>query len=286
MGKIFDALEKSERKTTKSRFQNTYGKKKNIKDEKLHENIVQISSLNKNIIDLKLDSNLVTFHNQKSVEAEFFKTLRTQLLFLPDRKTPKTILVTSPLPGDGKSFICSNLATSIAQGIEEHVLLIDCDIRKPTIHTIFGYGQTMGLSEYLTQGIDIDKLLLKTAIPKLTILPAGKPPKNPTELLSSKKMKLLLEEVKSRYEDRMIVIDSPPPSMAPETSAIVNFTDAILIVVKAGKTPRSAVAETIDLVGKDKVLGMVLNHADQSVKKYYGYGKSYYDKDGSNTSGV
>jgi exopolysaccharide/PEP-CTERM locus tyrosine autokinase len=277
MGKIFDALEKAD---------STHKSGRRIKNKRSwdylqtqNEKIVPLPDLNQNSHERELDNSLVSFHYPQSVEAELFRVFRTNLLFPSDGKTPKTILTTSPLPGDGKSFTCANLAVSIAQGVEEHVLLMDCDVRKPTIHTIFGFKQGIGLSDHLAFGTDIAKTLLKTPVDKLTILPAGKPPNNPSELLSSKKMKKLLDEVKTRYEDRYIIIDSPPPSMAPETNAIVKYVDGVIIVVRAGKTPRSAVTETIEQIGKDKILGIVLNQADQNVKKYYGYGKSYYAED-------
>ena len=121
--------------------------------------------------------------------------------------------------------------------------------------------------------------MLKTDIPKLTIVPGGIPPVNPTELLTSKKMKALLEEVAGRYEDRYIIIDSPPPSMATETSAIAKLVDGIIIVVKNGKTPKKVVTELIEQIEKEKLLGIVFNYCDQSANKYYGYGKSYYHSD-------
>jgi Mrp family chromosome partitioning ATPase len=84
--------------------------------------------------------------------------------------------------------------------------------------------------------------------------------------------------VKNRYEDRYIIVDSAPPSLASETTALANYMDGILIVIKAGKTPRKDIEEVIEQLGKDKILGVVLNYSDQSVKKYYGYGRSYYQK--------
>ena len=279
MGKIFDALEKADNKETRLNLLHR-SKSPSGQNQPELKKIVSLSDLNSNISaqlkEQQLDRNLVSFHNPRSVEAELFKTLRTNLLFPAEGKAPKTILVTSALPGDGKSFTSANLAISIAQGVEDHVMLIDCDVRKPTIHKLFGYKQTAGLSDYLTGEIDISKILLKTPIDKLTLLAAGRPPQNPTELLSSKKMKALLDEVKNRYEDRYIIIDSPPPSMASETNAIQNYVDGVLLIVKSGKTPRNAVQETIEQIGKEKILGIVLNQAPQSVKKYYGYGKEYY----------
>jgi len=240
------------------------------------DNIVAFGNAKKIGHEYQLDPNLVTYHAPQSVEAELFKVLRTNLLFPATGKPCKKILITSALPSDGKSFVSSNLAISIAQGVEEYVLLIDGDVRRPTIHSNFGFGQVVGLSEHLATGADIGKLLLKSPVPKLTIFPAGQPPRNPTELLSSRKMQALLEEVATRYDDRFILIDSPPPSMAAETMAIVNFVDGVILVVRAGKTPKKAVAETIAQIGKEKIVGIVLNYSDQALKRYYGYGKPYY----------
>lgn len=273
MGKISDTLEKPTKQ--KAEAIPLAGPRSNPKAS-IREagNVVAFGNANK--ISHDLDPNLVAYHAPQSVEAELFKVLRTNLLFPATGKPCKNMLVTSALPSDGKSFVSSNLAISIAQGVEEHVLLIDGDVRRPTIHSNFGFGQVVGLSEHLATGADIGKILLKSPIPKLTILPAGQPPRNPTELLSSRKMQTLLEEVAARYEDRFILIDSPPPSMAAETTAIINFVDGVILVVRAGKTPKRAVAETIEQIGKEKIVGVVLNYSDQALKRYYGYGKPYY----------
>ncbi|MBW2608288.1 MAG: hypothetical protein JRD05_11705 [Deltaproteobacteria bacterium] len=113
----------------------------------------------------------------------------------------------------------------------------------------------------------------------MTILPGGKPPNNPAELMSSIKMSELLKEVKSRYSDRYIIIDSPPPHITSETSIIARQVDGILLVVKAGSTNREMVEELLEMMGKEKVLGVVVNWFDMSSMKSYGYGKySRYGK--------
>ena len=276
MGKIFDALEKANIKAEKVLPKTTPRDRtqKDIGSEK--EKVVALDSALKKTMEHKPDPTLITYHDPQSVEAEHFKVLRTNLLFPASGNPPRQILVTSALPNDGKSFVASNLATSIAQGIEEYVMLIDCDLRKSTVHNYFGYKQVMGLSEHLSQGVDLSRVLLKSPVPKLTILPAGQPPSNPSELLSSGKMKKLLEEVRNRYDDRYIIIDSPPPSMASETMAIVKAVDGVILVVRSGRTPKSAVSEAIEQIGKEKILGVVLNYSDLSLSKYYGYGKKYY----------
>lgn len=275
MGKIFDALEKANHQISKAVpvSRSEVDRRESVKSA---ETIVALGDPAKIKYEHKLAPTLITYHTPKSVEAELFKILKSNLLFPAQGQPPRKILVTSPLPAEGKSFVSSNLAISIALSVEEHVLLVDCDIRKPTIHKNFGLGQTAGLSEHLSKGIDLSKVLLKSSIPKLTILPAGQTPHNPTELLTSKKMKELIVEITARYDDRFIIIDSPPPTLAAETNPLIKLVDGVICVVKAGKTPVQAVSDIIGQVGKDKMLGIVLNFSDQNARKYYGYEKSYY----------
>ena len=228
--------------------------------------------------ELQWSDKLVMLSNPQSFEAEQFRMLRTSLLFPGAENTARSIMITSAVPGEGKSFVAANLAISIAQGINEHVLLMECDIRRPSIHTYFGYGNAEGLSEYLAQGTPLADSLLKTGINKLTILPGGKPPHNPAELLSSQKMGSLLEEVKSRYSDRYIIIDSPPPRLTAETNAIAKRVDGIIVVVKLGSTRREMVDDLVRTVGRDKIIGVVTNHHEISTLGYSGYGK--YGKHG------
>ena len=158
-----------------------------------------------------VDPKLLTLLDPQGFESEQFKMLRTNLLFPADGKAPRSIMVTSALPGEGKSFLAANLAVTIAQNINEHVLLMDCDLRRSSVNRMFGFGRVPGLSEHLAQGFPLPSLLLKTGISKLTLLPAGAPPTNPAELLSSSQMSNLLAEVKVRYPDRYVIIDSRRP---------------------------------------------------------------------------
>mgnify|MGYP001029782188 CR=1 FL=1 len=305
MGKIFDALEKS-----KVTNQKTYGPDVKAKAEsQAYVNTPVTSNKGMNATDIsykrvkkvaklkkqdqgtsfskdkisydfnKIDQNLVALLKPQSFENEQFKMLRTNLLFPPSGKSPRKILVTSAVPDEGKSFVAANLAISIAQSIQEHVLLIDCDIRRPCIHTQFGFGDVPGLSEYLVNGPSLSSLLLKTEVNKLSILPGGRPPHNPSELLSSQRMSKLLEEVTERYSDRYIVIDSPPPKLTAETSAISRQVDGILLVVEYGSTSRQMVSDLIEIMGKEKILGIILNKLDMRFSSYYGLGKySKYSK--------
>ena len=225
----------------------------------------------------RIDPNLVSIVNPGCIESEIFKVLRAKILFPTAGSPPKSILVTSAAPGEGKSFTASNLAVNLAQNIENHVLLMDCDLRRPTIHKLFGFGTVEGLSENLSNGNRLSSLFLKTGIGKLTVLPSGKPPANPSELLSSEKMAGLIEELKNRYDDRFLIIDSPPPIVAPETTALAKLVDGIILVIKSGSTPLHLVEELIDTLGRKKILGAVINRYDSRIS-FGSYGYKKYSK--------
>ena len=315
MGKIYDALEKSKEKHNASvAFDEThdvaesakpdgedYTKKplslyKDVKDPSISGNLIKTvenvkqagkaaSFMKSDVLydDNHIDINMVTLLRPQSFEAEQFKILRTNLLFPSSGRSPRTIMVTSAVPDEGKSLIAANLAVSIAQSIQEFVLLIDCDIRRSCIHTQFGFGDVPGLSDHLSKGIPISSLLLKTIVNKLSILPAGNLAHNPSELVSSQQMSRLLQEVKYRYSDRFIIIDSPPPKLTAETSALSRQVDGVLLVIEYGRTSREMVSESVNTIGKEKIIGVVFNKLDMRFANYYGLGKyktysKYYQK--------
>ncbi len=243
-----------------------------------------------------ISNRLITFHQPRSFESEQFKMLRAKLLFPVSGTPPRSIMITSAAPGEGKTFVCTNLAVSIAQNIDRFVFLMDCDLRRPNIHRYFGFEDAPGLSEYLSYGTHFDEakeltslpglseyleesnvflasLLLKTQIKRLTVLPGGMPPPNPSELLSSKKMSDLIREVTHKYEDRCVLIDSPPPNLMPETSVIARQVDGVIIVIKYGSTTESMVNQLIEIIGRDKVLGIIINWFDTRSSTYTLYSK-------------
>lgn len=227
-------------------------------------------------IKRKLATSLVTIMSPYSVEAEQFRLLKNNILFPEEGTPPRCILITSCMPGDGKSFVASNLAVSIARSIDEYVLLMDCDLRCPTQHLTFGLGQVEGLSEYLEGKRYLPSILTKTFLDKLTILPGGTLPHNPSELLSSGHMRRLIKEVKSRYNDRFILIDAPPPYITSEVNALARSVDGIIIVIKNGKTRKKDIESIIDLYGKKRILGVVNNFAPKRLGKKYQYAYQYY----------
>jgi protein-tyrosine kinase len=225
-----------------------------------------------------LDPYLVALNAPHSHEAEQFKILRTNILYPVAGDPPRSILLTSTGPEEGKSFAAANLAISIALNVNRHVLLIDADLRNPQLHHRFGFGEVPGLSNYLADGIPLPSLLLKTKVEKLTLLPSGLPPANPSELISSERMENLLAEVSARYSDRLIVIDAPPPSLAAETGVLTRQVDGVLIVVRYGRTRMEDLADLIEGIGRKKILGTLVNFIETADSRYYGYKYGGYRK--------
>ncbi len=217
----------------------------------------------------KINEELLIFNQPHSFLSEQFRSLRTRYLSLNKDKSMRTILVTSTFPEEGKTTMASNLAISIAQGFDEHVLLVDADLRKPSLHEIFSLKQNYGLVGFLENGNRLTEVLQKSGIPNLTILPSGKPPENPSKLIGSAKMHQLVEDIKARYEDRFIIFDSTPVQQTSEPTILAKQVDGILLVVHAGKTDRELVKKTVGILGKDKILGIVFNHSNETTKSYY-----------------
>ena len=219
---------------------------------------------------------LVAINRPGSNFAESFRFLRARILRPANGTPPKTIMVTSPLRGDGKTLVACNLAATISVSVEEFVLLIDTDLRDPRVHRVFGMEYSKeGLSTHLAQGTPLPDLLKKTSLDKLTILPAGNSTKIPVELLSSEKMRQLIRETRDRYPDRYVIIDAPPLELAPESSVIANEVDGVIMVVRYGKTPRKAVKSAMEKISREKMLGVVFNGYDEPFKSHEYYG-SYY----------
>ena len=182
-------------------------------------------------------------------------------------------MVASAQSLDGKSMVAANLAVSIAYGINEHVLLVDCDLRRPSLHRMLGLEASLGLSNYLLNGNSVSPYLLKTPVEKLTLLPAGEPPPNPSELLSCNKMRHLIEELKGRYQDRFIIFDTPPAYFTPEGSSLASMVDGVLLVVRSAKTSYERLVSVVDNIGRDKILGVAFNFCNEILNDY---GQYYY----------
>ncbi|MGA1825631.1 MAG: polysaccharide biosynthesis tyrosine autokinase [bacterium] len=215
--------------------------------------------------------------NKDYLVNEQFKTLKIRILHSHNGNPPRTILIASALANEGKSTVATNLAINIAQGVKEHALLIDCDLKKPDLHNRFGFAPDKGLADYLSGNLELSEILVKTNTPKLTLLPVGKAPSNPVDLIASEKMKQLIRELKNRYEDRYIIFDSSPIQLTAEPTALISEVDGVILVVRAGKTNRDTILRIIQDIEKEKLLGIVLNGLEKSLstRYYYNYYRYY-----------
>jgi exopolysaccharide/PEP-CTERM locus tyrosine autokinase len=287
LGKIFKALEKSEQASDANPVYDFHADSDGIRDNPSKQGIDRPSGEKKNKrnnhtaftksapVNVSAGRNLVTVKKPHSIEAEQFRLLKNSILFPESGRPPRTIMVTSTCQGEGKSFVAANLAAVIASSIDEYVLLVDCDLRHPSVHSMFDIQNNHGLATYLTQGVPLSRVLVKTFMPKLTVLPGGNPPVNPSELVSSEQMRRLIKEAEARYDDRYVLLDAPPPYITSETNALAKHVDGILLVVKQGLTRKDRVKDIIDIYGKEKIIGVVKNFAKGRFGLGYGYKYKY-----------
>jgi len=245
------------------------------------------------------DYPLVSLFEPGSLGAEQFRRLRTHVLKLNLADPPKTIMVTSATEGEGKTFVAANLAAGIAHDLHFHALLVDCDLRNPSLSRWFGVQNGHGLSDYLVGKGNLSDLLVKTRMEKLRILTGGSAQEKPAELIGSKKMEALVHELKSRYPDRYIILDSSPLLATTEPEVLARLVDGILIVVRAGVTPRETVKQAVASLDPKKILGFVLNDVEfkssglssryfgsDGYYSKYGYGEKKGDEPRSSSAGV
>lgn len=218
---------------------------------------------------------LVCLTNPKSPNMEAYRTLRTNILFSGYEKKVKTIAVTSAGPGEGKSTIALNLATTFALNGSK-TIVIDCDLRKASIHKKLRVTNTTGLTNVLIGECPIDAAIKKTEVENLDVLTVGIKPPNPAETLSSKRMHELIEKIKEEYE--YVIIDTPPILFVTDAQIISQYVDGCLFVVASGETEKDAAKKAKDLLEKvgANIIGVVLNKTDKTHSYAYYNAYSYY----------
>jgi capsular exopolysaccharide synthesis family protein len=213
--------------------------------------------------------------NPKSPISEAYRTLRTNIEFSAIDEPIRVIMITSAGPGEGKSTTASNLAVAYAQS-DKKVLLIDADLRKPTLHHTFVRTNRWGLTNIITGQTNISEVISRTDINNLDLLSSGPIPPNPSEILSSKRMSILLEELKLIYD--IIIIDTPPALAVTDAQIVATKCDGVILVIDSGKVKREVamkVKASLEHV-KARILGAVLNNIDRKNGEsyyYYYYGK-------------
>jgi capsular exopolysaccharide synthesis family protein len=225
--------------------------------------------------------------DSRSSVAEAYRVLRTSVLLSSTERPPKTIMVTSGQPGEGKTTTVINTAISLAQ-LGASVLIIDCDLRKPSVHKVLGVDHVLGLSTYLARRGEIDDLIQKLPIANLSVLASGRIPPNPAEMISSARMKEMLALLAERYDH--ILIDSPPLLKVTDPVILSTLVDGVILVVHGGKSTREVVRRTrqeLSMAGA-RIFGVVLNNVEahhDGYDSYYYEAYSDYEQQSAGTGG-
>ena len=209
--------------------------------------------------------------DSKATDIDAYKVLRTRVSQRMRQNRWTTLAITSPGPNEGKTLTAINLSISLAMESDLTVLLVDADLRRPSIHAYLGLEVELGLTNHLLENTPFEQILIHPAIRHVVIAPAGAPTTESSELLTSPRMRRLVHELKTRYTSRLIIFDLPPLLSADDTLAFAPYVDAVLLVVEEGKTTRDAFANAVALLqsANQNLVGTVLNKAAET--NLYGY---------------
>lgn len=218
---------------------------------------------------------LVTVAKPKSVDTEQFNTIRTNITYSSADQKYKSIMITSSTASEGKSTISANIAASFAkQGMR--VLLVDADLRRPTIQATFGIADTKGLTNFLTdRTFDINEVLYETTVDNLYVMPSGPVPPNPSELIGSKRMETLQKALEKNFD--LVIYDAPPVLSVTDAQLIAARVDGTILVVRQNVANKNAVNDAVAALNhvSGKIIGTVLNDVKLETNGYYGYGYGY-----------
>jgi non-specific protein-tyrosine kinase len=198
--------------------------------------------------------------NGLAPEIESYKVLRAQIISHAQKNGGNTLMVTSALPGEGKTLTSINLALTFAKEFSQTALLVDCDLRQQKIHELLGYNVSKGLGDYLTNNESLENIIVWPGVEKLTVISGGQTVGGSSELLGSPGMKTLVQEMKSRYPERFIIFDVPSVLSSADALAFAPLVDFIVVVVRAdGQTPAKDVQKSLQMLPQEKIIGLILN---------------------------
>jgi capsular exopolysaccharide synthesis family protein len=227
-------------------------------------------------VRLPADSRLVSVVGKDSLAAEKFRFLAVRLRHLQQRRTLKQLLITSTIPEEGKSMVAANLACTLASRRQQKILLLEGDLRRPTMQQQFGLGKVPGLSEYLEGVVDAIIPVYRLEALGIWVMPAGSAPENPLELMQCGRLSPLMEKFKAWFD--WIVIDSPPVLPLADTSVWTRLADGILLVTRQGKTDREQLKRGLEAIEPSKLLGALLNSSSNAAHN------DYYQRYGHDTA--
>jgi protein-tyrosine kinase len=209
--------------------------------------------------------------NPASVEQ--YRRLAAVLHHAQNERGLRVIMVTSALPGEGKTLTASNLALTLSESYQRRVLLVDADLRRPSIHQLFALPSLSGLSDGL-RSVEDRKLTLVEVSSHLTVLPAGRPDPDPMSVLTSSRMQYVLDEAREKFD--WVIVDTPPVGLMPDAHLLAAMVDGALLIIGAGMSPHRAVAKAADVIGRDRILGVVLNRVARNDMSHGSYYYLYY----------
>lgn len=220
------------------------------------------------------DSLLISPMKPREAPSEEFRTLRTRLNHLQSLQPLHTLVMTSPSPSEGKSFVSTNLAIAQAQLAGKRVLLADFDFRRPNIHRLFQIDSAPGITDYLLGAATLEDIMRKVEGLNLYAMTAGEHVSNPLELLNAKECKNLIDQVRNHFD--WVILDSPPLLFAADANLLASMCDGTVLVVRVGSTTFDAVTRAIPSLADNNILGVVVNgaHREELYNKYtyeYGY---------------
>jgi protein-tyrosine kinase len=211
---------------------------------------------------------------------EEYKILRTHILQKTLAEQKNTLMITGPLPGEGKTLTAINLAISLSHEVHKTVLLVDADMRSPSVHTYFGFPRGKGLVDYLAGDASLPDLLVHPeGFDKLVVLPGGRAVAGAAELIGSPMMGNLVQELKNFYPDRYVLFDLPPVLSFADPLAFAPFVDGIILVVEMNRTPRESIQKCVEVLKGFPLIGLVLNKVDKRAHEGYYY-YSYRNEEG------
>jgi capsular exopolysaccharide synthesis family protein len=195
----------------------------------------------------------------KSLAAEQYRTLRTRIAHTEGANALRTVLVTSPQKGEGKSITSANLALTMAQELQRRVVIIEADLRKPSLQHLFGLPAGPGLAEYLSGAAELRDIMKFLPDHNLTVIPGGSAPTNPAELLGSTAMRRMLDQLRTRFD--RVILDTPPVLPLADVAVLAPMVDGALLVVRAGVTPKPAIENALRAFDSSRLIGVVLNES-------------------------
>jgi protein-tyrosine kinase len=208
---------------------------------------------------VRLNPLLVAGLAPKSLAAEQYRQLRTRLSHTEGANNMRTVLITSPQKGEGKSVTAANLALTMAQELQRRVIIVEADLRKPSLQHLFGLPPGPGLAEYLAGAAELKDVMRFLPDHNLTVIHAGSAPTNPAELLGSTAMRRLLDQLRTRYD--RVLLDTPPVLPLADVAVLAPLVDGTLMVVRAGVTPKPAIENALRAFDSSRLLGVVLNES-------------------------